>query len=181
MHPFEVLAQPIRRRIVEILASGEHTAGTIEQVIAQEYGVTRSATQHHLAYLLRNGWVDVRADITERWYRLEDDVIPRLRKETRRLRRIWDDRIGTIERRDPPLPRRFPRRQPPSQPPPSQPPPSQPPPSQPPPSQPPPSQPPPSQPPPSEPWPAQPPPSRLGYRGRGADPDDPWRRTRQDG
>jgi DNA-binding transcriptional ArsR family regulator len=136
MHPFEVLAQPIRRRIVEILASGEHTAGTIEQIIAQEFGVTRSATQHHLAYLLRNGWVDVRADATERWYRLEDDAIPGLRKETRRLRRIWDARIGTIERRDPPLPRRFPRR--------------------------------------------QPQPSRLGYRGLGADPDDPWRRPLAD-
>ncbi|MDQ1587788.1 MAG: hypothetical protein QOJ77_953, partial [Microbacteriaceae bacterium] len=33
MHPFEIMAEPIRRRIVEILASGEHSAGEVVDVI----------------------------------------------------------------------------------------------------------------------------------------------------
>ncbi len=54
MHPFEILAEPIRRRIVEILASGEHFSGDIEAVIIHEFGVGRSAVQHHLAVFRRN-------------------------------------------------------------------------------------------------------------------------------
>ncbi|MCU1470340.1 MAG: transcriptional regulator [Glaciihabitans sp.] len=111
MHPFEVLAEPIRRRIVEVLASGEHTAGTLEQLVGLEFGVGRSAVQHHLSYLKRNGWVDIRPEMSERWYRLEDDIIPGLQSETRRLRKIWNNRIGSIERRDPPIPRRSTRPQ----------------------------------------------------------------------
>jgi DNA-binding transcriptional ArsR family regulator len=113
MHPFEVMADPIRRRIVEILASGEHTAGTIEEVIMIEHGVGRSAVQHHLAVFRRNGWVDIRPDMTERWYRLEDDIIPGLVKQTKWLLKRWNARIGSIERRDPPIPRAKPRAIPP--------------------------------------------------------------------
>jgi DNA-binding transcriptional ArsR family regulator len=112
MHPFEMLGEPIRRRIVDVLASGEHTAGTLEQLIGIEFGVGRSAVQHHLALLRRNGWVDVRPQEAERWYRLEDDIIPVLQDEVRRLRKIWNKRIGSRERRDPPLPRKSPRPEP---------------------------------------------------------------------
>ena len=78
MHPFELMSQPIRRRIVEVLASGEHTAGTLEQLIHVEFGVTRSTVGHHIAVLMRNGWLDVRSEGTEHHYKLEDDVIEQL-------------------------------------------------------------------------------------------------------
>jgi DNA-binding transcriptional ArsR family regulator len=112
VHPFEVLGQPIRRRIVEILAAGEHTAGTLEQIVCLEFGVTRSAVQHHLAYFKRNGWVDIREETTERWYRLEPDIIPAVVKEAKRLRKLWDGRYGSIDRLGAPIPRRKPRNQP---------------------------------------------------------------------
>ena len=104
MHPFEVMAEPIRRRMVEILASGEHTSGTLEEIIMIEFGVGRSAVQHHLGVFKRNGWVDIRPDYTERWYRLEPDVVPGLVRETKRLRKLWNARFGALERRDPPIP-----------------------------------------------------------------------------
>ena len=101
MHVYEILAEPIRRRIVEVLASGEHTAGTIEQLIGTEFGVSRSAVQHHLALLKRHGWVDVRPEAAERWYRLEDDIIPSIQREAKRLRKRWDKRTGWREKTDP--------------------------------------------------------------------------------
>jgi DNA-binding transcriptional ArsR family regulator len=106
MHPFEVMGQPIRRRIVEILALGEHTAGTLEEIICSEYGVTRSAVQHHLAYFKRNGWVDIRPEFNERWYRLEPEVIPELANEVRALQKLWKRRYGAVERRDMLMPHR---------------------------------------------------------------------------
>jgi len=47
VHLSEVMAQPIRRRIVEILASGEHFAGNIDAIIINEFGVRRSAVQRN--------------------------------------------------------------------------------------------------------------------------------------
>lgn len=96
MHPFEVLAEPVRRRIVEILASGEHTAGDLEDVLTREFGIGRSAVQYHLRLLARDGWTIVREDWPNRWHRLREDVIPRFENEVRHFRALWDRRIGTI-------------------------------------------------------------------------------------
>ncbi len=101
MHPFEVLAEPVRRRIVEILASGEHTAGDLEEILASEFGIGRSAVQHHLRLLTRDGWTIVREDWPNRWHRLREDVIPRFESEVRHFRVLWDRRIGTTGGADP--------------------------------------------------------------------------------
>ena len=104
MHSAEILAEPIRRRIVEILASGEHTAGNLEEVITSEFGVGRSAAQHHLRVLRDCGWTLVRGDWPERWHRLDRRVIPRLELEVHALRRLWDQRIGWIDGGNPMAP-----------------------------------------------------------------------------
>lgn len=111
MHPFEVLAEPIRRRIFEVLASGEHTSGMLEQVVMQEFGVGRSGAQHHLSYLRRVDWVIVEHDETTRWYRLQPEVIEELEREVKRFRRLWNRRIGWRDRTDPLAPNRFARLQ----------------------------------------------------------------------
>jgi DNA-binding transcriptional ArsR family regulator len=105
VHTFEVLGEPIRRRIVEILASGEHKVGVIEDVVAGEFGVGRSAVQHHLRVLRNHEWVIVRAEETERHYRLDPRVIPRLEKQVRRLRKLWNRRTGWVDGVVPRLPR----------------------------------------------------------------------------
>jgi DNA-binding transcriptional ArsR family regulator len=105
MHTFEVLGEPIRRRIVEILACGEHQAGVIEEIVAGEFGVGRSAAQHHLRVLRDHEWIIVRAEENERHYRLDPRVIPRLEKQVRRLRKLWNRRIGWVDEVEPRLPR----------------------------------------------------------------------------
>jgi predicted transcriptional regulator len=60
VNAFKLLADPIRFRIVEILASGEHTSGTISDAITGNYGVSRAAVAKHLAILRDEGWVDWR-------------------------------------------------------------------------------------------------------------------------
>ena len=88
------MAEPIRRRIVEILASGEHTSGEICGSIVQEFGVTRAAASWHLRILRENGWVQMRPDYTMRLYRLDDKAIERLSREVAHLRALWRRRIG---------------------------------------------------------------------------------------
>jgi DNA-binding transcriptional ArsR family regulator len=70
MHPYQALAEPVRWRIVDILASGEHTSGEIAAVVGFEFRISRTAVSQHLRVLRDAGLVDVRAEHRWRWYYL---------------------------------------------------------------------------------------------------------------
>jgi DNA-binding transcriptional ArsR family regulator len=95
MNPFQIMSEPIRRRIVEVLASGEHTSTNLAEVVMGEFGVTRGAMQNHLRILRDSGWVDYRQEEATRFYHLEDAVWRRLDAEVRHLKKLWKQRIGT--------------------------------------------------------------------------------------
>lgn len=101
MHPFQVMAEPVRRRIVEILASGEHASGEITSAVGHDFGVTRSAVARHLAILLDEDWVTVRNDYTNRYYRLQQNALSSLQIEMQWLEYLWERRVGSIARNDP--------------------------------------------------------------------------------
>ena len=73
MHPFEAMAEPARRRIVDVLASGEHTAGQLAEVVGGEFRISRTAVSKHLRVLRDAGFVDVRAEENFRWHRMTPD------------------------------------------------------------------------------------------------------------
>jgi len=62
MDPLEALAEPARRRILDILASGEHTAGQIADVVGYEFHISRTAVSKHLRHLRDARLVDVRGE-----------------------------------------------------------------------------------------------------------------------
>ena len=112
MHPFEAMAEPVRRRIVDILASGEHTSGQLAEVVGTEFRISRTAVSKHLRVLRDAGFVDVRAEERFRWYRLTPDAISVLAGAVNDLRRKWRMRSGwdadAQAKRDPlatPIPR----------------------------------------------------------------------------
>ena len=94
------MSEPIRRRIVEILASGEHTAGELSDCIVAEFQVTPSAVSRHLRILRENQAVIVRAEWVNRLYRLDPQFLTRLRKEVRHFQNLWKRRIGVMARND---------------------------------------------------------------------------------
>lgn len=100
MNPFQIMSEPIRRRMIEVLASGEHSSGNLADVVIAEFGVTRAAMQNHLRILRDNGWVDYRQEDSTRFYHLEDDVWKQLDAEVKWLKRLWKRRIGTQARND---------------------------------------------------------------------------------
>lgn len=101
MNVFEVLAHPIRHRIVTVLASGEHTSGNLVDVVTSEFRVSRAAAFWHLAVLRDNEYVTVRSDWREHWYRLDDRLIGQLRGQLDELVWRWKHRIGHRENTDP--------------------------------------------------------------------------------
>ena len=95
MHIFTALSDPVRWRIVEILASGEHLSGEVSAAVTGQYGVGRAAVSKHLAILRDDGWVAIYPEGTERWYSLTEAFWGALRLEVGWLEYLWRRRIGT--------------------------------------------------------------------------------------
>ncbi len=71
MHAFDVLGDPVRRRILELLAGGERSAGALGAVVRDEFGISQPAVSQHLRALREAGFVRVRAAGTSRLYAAE--------------------------------------------------------------------------------------------------------------
>ncbi len=73
VHVLDVLGEPVRRRILELLGPGEVSAGAVAAGLADELGLSQPATSQHLKVLRDSGLVTVRAVGTSRLYRIDTD------------------------------------------------------------------------------------------------------------
>jgi len=71
VHAFEVLADPVRRRILELLAGGERSSGDLTAVVRREFGVSQPAVSRHLRVLREHGFATVLAVGNRRLYAVE--------------------------------------------------------------------------------------------------------------
>ncbi|UTT61653.1 ArsR/SmtB family transcription factor [Microcella humidisoli] len=85
METLFLLAHPLRWRLIEVLASGEHSAGQLADALQSERGVGREAISKHLNRLARAGLVTTRIDMNARIYRLSPRVIGALAVLVERL------------------------------------------------------------------------------------------------
>jgi DNA-binding transcriptional ArsR family regulator len=90
---FEALADPTRRRIVELLAGGELTAGEI----AGEFAVSRPAVSRHLRVLRDTGLVRYREEAQRRVYALEAAPLAALEAWLARYRPVWQNRLDALD------------------------------------------------------------------------------------
>jgi DNA-binding transcriptional ArsR family regulator len=75
MHLLFLLGHPIRWRIVEILASGEHTAGELCEAIVAERRVERTAVSYHLRILTEADVIAARPSWSSIVYRMHPRLI----------------------------------------------------------------------------------------------------------
>lgn len=90
MHALDVLGDPVRRRILELLADdGELGAGEIGEIVQQEFGISQPAVSQHLRVLRKHGFATVRPEGRRRLYALD----PRGPREAREwltpFERFW--------------------------------------------------------------------------------------------
>ena len=60
MHAFDVLGDPVRRRVLELLAAGELTSGDLTATVRAEFGISQPAVSQHLRVLREHGFASVR-------------------------------------------------------------------------------------------------------------------------
>lgn len=80
MHAFDVLGDPVRRRLLELLADGERTAGALTEIVRAEFGISQPAVSQHLRVLREAGLVSDNKEGTRRVYRIEPDGLLRVRE-----------------------------------------------------------------------------------------------------
>jgi DNA-binding transcriptional ArsR family regulator len=96
MHAFDVLGDPVRRRILEVLVDGERTSGAITDTIRDEYGISQPAVSQHLKVLRDAGFVRVRPDGTRRHYQLEAAPLREVDAWVSHFRRFWDQHLDAL-------------------------------------------------------------------------------------
>lgn len=96
VHAFDVLGDPVRRRILELLASGEQASGEVGAVIRDEFGISQPAVSQHLKVLRESGFASVRADGNRRLYAVEAGPLREVDVWLERFRGFWDQRLDAL-------------------------------------------------------------------------------------
>jgi DNA-binding transcriptional ArsR family regulator len=96
MHAFDVLGDPVRRRILELLSEGEHSSGDVVEVIRKEFGITQSAVSQQLKVLRENGFATVRAEGTRRLYTVDARPLSDVDAWLERFRRFWGPPLDAL-------------------------------------------------------------------------------------
>ena len=89
MEAFVALADPIRARVVELLAASDLTAGEI----AARFPVSRPAVSRHLSVLLKSRLVRVRGEAQRRIYSLDPAGLDDVGRWVEATRQVWNGRL----------------------------------------------------------------------------------------
>lgn len=93
MSPFEALAEPNRRRILDILRGGERPAGDLVDALA----ISQPGVSKHLKLLREAGLVSMRAEGQRRLYSLQPGSLAEVEAWLAPYRRAWADRLDALE------------------------------------------------------------------------------------
>jgi DNA-binding transcriptional ArsR family regulator len=96
VHAFDVLGDPVRRRILELLAGGELSAGAIGAQIQHEFAISQPAVSQHLKVLRDNGFTSVRPDGQRRLYAVNGTALRDVDEWLEGFRRFWTPRLDAL-------------------------------------------------------------------------------------
>ncbi|HEX6310212.1 MAG TPA: metalloregulator ArsR/SmtB family transcription factor [Acidimicrobiia bacterium] len=91
---FEVLAEPSRRRILDLLEPGERSVGDLVAAL----GMSQPGVSKHLRVLRDAGLVAVRRDAQRRWYSIRPQPLAEVDAWLAPYRRFWAQRLDALER-----------------------------------------------------------------------------------
>lgn len=90
---FNALAEPQRRAIVQLLASGERSVGDIARMLQME----QPQTSKHLAVLKEVGLVEVRSQGKQRLYKLHSEALKPIHEWVSSFEHMWNERLDRLE------------------------------------------------------------------------------------
>jgi DNA-binding transcriptional ArsR family regulator len=97
VHAFDVLGDPVRRRILELLAGGEQSSGAVTERIRGEFGITQPAVSQHLRVLRESGFTTVRPEGARRLYAVDPAPLRDVDAWLDRFRANWTPHLDALE------------------------------------------------------------------------------------
>jgi DNA-binding transcriptional ArsR family regulator len=91
---FEVLAEPTRRRILDLLRERSRPVGELVDLL----GLSQPGVSKHLRVLREADLVNVRQDAQRRWYELRHEPLTEVDAWLEPYRQLWGDRLDALER-----------------------------------------------------------------------------------
>jgi DNA-binding transcriptional ArsR family regulator len=86
---FQVLADPTRRRILDVLRTGEQQVGDV----VERAGIHQSGVSRHLRILAESGFVSMRPDGQRRLYALKPEPFREVDAWLTQYRSLWEARL----------------------------------------------------------------------------------------
>ena len=93
----DLLAEPARRRILELLADGEQTSGALSSVVQREFGITQPAVSLHLRVLRDGGLVTARPEGARRIYAVNPAQLREMDLWLDGFRHFWTPYLDQLE------------------------------------------------------------------------------------
>ena len=90
---FAALADPTRRRLLELLVTGERSAGEL----AAEFGISRPGVSRHLRVLREAGLVRARGDGQRRLYSVDPEPLAEVAEWLAPWRAFWAQRLDALD------------------------------------------------------------------------------------
>lgn len=97
MHALDILGDPVRRRILELLVSGEQTSGAVGDVLNREFGISQPAVSQHLKVLREAGFATVRVDAQRRLYAIDSRPLQEAMQWLDQFRAFWQHKFDALE------------------------------------------------------------------------------------
>ena len=96
MRAFDVLGDPVRRRVLELLATGEHASGEVTETIRAEFGISQPAVSQHLRVLREAGFATVRAEGPRRLYAVNPEPLRDVDAWLDQFRAFWTPHLDAL-------------------------------------------------------------------------------------
>jgi DNA-binding transcriptional ArsR family regulator len=96
MHAFDVLGDPVRRKILELLADGELSSGALTAVVQAEFGISQPAVSQHLKVLRESGFARVRPEGARRLYAVDSAPLREVDAWLEPFRGFWEQRLDSL-------------------------------------------------------------------------------------
>lgn len=97
VHALDVLGDPVRRRLLELLTDGERSAGELAEQIGREFGISQPAVSQHLRVLREHGFTTVRRDGPRRLYAIDATPLREVDTWLSDFRAFWAPRLAALE------------------------------------------------------------------------------------
>lgn len=96
MEAFDVVGDPVRRRILEALAITPQSSGEVVSIIREAFGISQAAVSQHLKVLRENGFATVRAEGTRRIYSVDPAGLIGIDRWLSQFRDHWEPRLDAL-------------------------------------------------------------------------------------